>query len=366
MVAHRLPRLELSEQDEAELASWVRAGTTQARLVERARIVLACAQDRSLVEVAELVQVSLPTVKKWRHRFSQQGLDGMRDAPRPGRPPVHSGADIAAVVAKTLSEPPPNGDSHWSTRSMGKAVGMAPSKVQHIWKTYGLAPHRVETFKFSTDPDFVAKVEDVVGIYLNPPEQALVFCVDEKSQIQALDRTAPILPLMPGVPARQTHDYRRHGTSTLYAAYEVGDGGVLFKQTDRQRAREFIDFLKLIDRSTPNDVALHLVLDNSATHKTPDVAAWLAKHPRVTFHFTPTSSSWLNLVERWFAALTTKKLRRSTHRSVTALRRDITNWIVHWNQDPKPFRWVKDADEIFAAIDRYRTRITEHEEQATN
>lgn len=366
MVAARLARLELSDQEQAALNSIVRAGTSEARMVERARIVLRCSGDHSLVQVAELEGVSLPTVKKWRHRYAESGLEGLMDAPRSGRPAVYSCEDVQAVVYRTLWDKPADGAQRWSTRSMAREVGMAPSKVAHIWKTYRLAPHRIENFKFSTDPDFVAKVEDVVGLYLNPPEQALVLCLDEKSQIQALNRTQPALPMMAGVPARQTHDYVRHGTSTLFAAYDVASGSVLHKQSDRHRASEFLDFLKQIDRQIPPELDLHIVLDNYATHKTADVKEWLDKHPRFHFHFIPTSSSWLNLVERWFGDLTTRKLQGSTHTSVTALRKDITAWIITWNADPRPFAWIKTATEIFQRIDRYRDRVTTHNQQETN
>jgi transposase len=285
-------------------------------------------------------------------------LDGLSDEPRPGRPRTITDEQVEDVVVKTL-ETTPRGATHWSTRSMAKEVGLTQSAVQRIWKAFGLQPHRQETWKLSKDPLFIDKVKDVVALYLNPPERAVVLCVDEKSQIQALDRSAPILPMLPGTPERATHDYKRAGTSSLYAALDLTTGKVIGRLHARHRAIEFKRFLATLDREIPTDLDVHLVLDNSSTHKTPAIRRWLAAHPRFVLHFTPTSSSWLNLVERWFAELTTKKLRRGAHRSVSQLNSDIRAWIDTWNEDPRPFVWTKTADEILESIARYCQRINE-------
>jgi transposase len=295
-------------------------------------------------------------VRKWRSRFAEHRLDGLTDEPRPGRPRTVTDEQVEAVIVKTL-EGTPKDATHWSTRSMASEVGLTQSAVLRIWKAFGLQPHRQETWKLSKDPLFIDKVRDVVGLYLNPPERAVVLCVDEKSQIQALDRTAPILPMLPGVPERATHDYKRSGTSSLYAALDITTGKVIGALHSRHRAIEFKKFLQAIDREVPDELAVHLVLDNSSTHKTPAIKRWLAAHPRFVLHFTPTSSSWLNLVERWFGELTTKKLRRGAHRSVRALNADIRAWIDAWNEDPKPFVWTKTADQILESIARYCNRI---------
>ena len=262
------------------------------------------------------------------------------------------------MIVKTLEEQPANA-THWSTRSMAAATGMSQSAVSRIWRAFGLKPHQIESFKLSPDPQFIDKVRDIVGLYLNPPEAAVVLCVDEKSQIQALDRTAPILPLMPGVPARQTHDYVRNGTTNLYAALDVASGNVIAELTPRHRAEEFRRFLNLIDNIVPAHLDVHVVLDNSSTHKTPSIQRWLVRHPRFTLHFTPTYSSWLNLVERWFAELTTKWIKRSAHRSVRELVASIRTWITNWNDDPKPFVWHKTADEILDSLAAYCQRIND-------
>jgi len=280
------------------------------------------------------------------------------DEPRPGRPRTISDEKVEEVIVRTL-ETSPKDATHWSTRSMAREVGLTQSAVLRIWRAFGLQPHRVESWKLSRDPQFIEKVRDVVGLYLDPPERAVVLCVDEKSQIQALDRTAPILPMLPGVPERATHDYKRSGTSSLYAALDITSGKVIGSLHARHRAIEFKKFLQTIDREVPDHLDVHLVLDNSSTHKTPAIQKWLAAHPRFVVHFTPTSSSWLNLVERWFSELTTKKLRRGAHRSVRALNADIRAWIENWNDDPKPFVWTKTADQILDAIARYCGRINE-------
>jgi len=262
------------------------------------------------------------------------------------------------VIVKTLEQTPTDA-THWSTRSMAKATGMSQSAISRIWRAFGLKPHLVDSFKLSPDPQFVDKVRDIVGLYLNPPEGALVLCVDEKSQIQALDRTQPVLPLRPGLPERRTHDYVRHGTTNLYAALDVTSGQVIADLTDRHRAQEFRSFLNLINRSVPDDLDVHVVVDNSSTHKTPEIKRWLLRHPRFTLHFTPTYSSWLNLVERWFAELTNKWLRRGTHRSTKELERAILDWTDSWNDDPRPFVWHKSADEILDTLATYCARISD-------
>jgi transposase len=285
-------------------------------------------------------------------------LDGLTDEPRPGRPRTISDEQVEEVIVKTL-ESTPKDATHWSTRSMAREVGLTQSAVLRIWQAFGLQPHRQETWKLSKDPLFIDKVRDVVALYLHPPERAVVLCVDEKSQIQALDQTAPILPMLPGVPERATHDYKRAGTSSLYAALDISTGKVIGRLHSRHRAIEFKKFLQTLDREVPVEFEVHLVLDNSSTHKTPAIQKWLLTHPRFVLHFTPTSSSWLNLVERWFAELTTKKLRRGTHRSVRQLNADIRNWIETWNEDPKPFVWTKTADQILESIARYCNRTNE-------
>jgi transposase len=291
-------------------------------------------------------------VSKWRSRFLARRLEGLTDEPRPGRPRLIGDEQVERVITTTL-EQTPGQDTHWSTRSMASATGMSQSAVSRIWRAFGLKPHLVETWKLSTDPQFIEKVRDIVGLYMAPPENALVLAVDEKSQMQAIDRTAPILPIMPTTPARMTHDYIRHGTTSLFAALDLSSGSVIAQHYRRHRQHEFLRFLKLIDAAVPKDLDLHLVLDNYATHKTPKIKEWLIRHPRFHMHFTPTSGSWLNLVERWFAELTNRKLRRSAHRSVIELETDVRKWINQWNTDPKPFVWTKTADEIFETLAAY-------------
>jgi transposase len=350
--------VELSEVEREQLEAWTCRRTSAQALALRARIVLAAAEGVNNTEIAAQLGVHRNVVAKWRQRFSEHRLDGLTDEPRPGQPRKITDAKVEEVIVKTL-ETTPKDATHWSTRSMAKEVGLNQSAVHRIWKAFGLQPHRQETWKLSKDPLFVAKVRDVVGLYLNPPERAVVLCVDEKSQIQALDRTAPILPMLPGTPQRATHDYKRSGTSSLYAALDIATGRVIGALRSRHRAIEFKKFLQTIDREVPADLNVHLVLDNSSTHKTPAIKSWLAAHPRFVLHFTPTSSSWLNLVERWFAELTTKKLRRGAHRSVRQLNSDIRAWIETWNDDPKPFVWTTTADQILDSIARYCTRINE-------
>jgi transposase len=285
-------------------------------------------------------------------------VDGLLDEPRPGQPRKITDAKVEEVIAKTLESAPRNA-THWSTRSMAAEVGLTQTAVSRIWRAFGLQPHRQEGWKLSKDPLFVEKVRDVVGLYLSPPERAVVLCVDEKSQIQALDRTAPILPMLPGTPERATHDYKRHGTSSLYAALDITTGKVIGRLHSRHRAIEFKQFLQTLDREVPAELDVHLVLDNASTHKTPVIKRWLAAHPRFVLHFTPTSSSWLNLVERWFSELTTKKLKRGAHRSTRQLNADIRAWIETWNGDPKPYVWTKTADQILDSIARYCTAIND-------
>jgi transposase len=348
----------LSDEERAELVSWARRRTSAQALAERSRIVLAAADGGNNSEVAERLQITRGTVAKWRRRFLAARLDGLVDEPRPGRPRTISDAKVEEVIVRTL-ETQPKDATHWSTRSMAAQVGLSQTAVSRIWRAFALQPHRVETWKLSKDPLFIDKVRDIVGLYLAPPERAVVLCVDEKSQIQALDRSAPVLPMLPGTPQRATHDYKRSGTSSLYAALDLTSGKVIGALHARHRAIEFKRFLQTIDRAVPDALAVHLVLDNASTHKTPQIQRWLASHPRFVLHFTPTSSSWLNLVERWFAELTTKKLRRGSHRSVRDLNTDIRHWIETWNEQPRPFVWTKTADQILDSISRYCTRIND-------
>jgi transposase len=327
-------------------------------LALRCRIVLACAEGTPNYLVAKRLGVNQATVRKWRTRFVNRRLEGLADEPRPGAPRTITDDDVERVIVKTLEETP--GDAtHWSTRSLAKATGMSQSAVSRIWRAFGLKPHLTESFKLSPDPQFIEKVRDVVGLYVNPPEGALVLCVDEKSQIQALDRTAPVLPLRPGTPERRTHDYVRNGTTNLYAALDVASGKVIADLTAQHRAVEFRKFLNLINRSVPAGLDVHVIVDNSSTHKTPEIHRWLLRHPRFTLHFTPTYSSWLNLVERWFAELTEKWLRRGTHRSTKELESAIRSWIDTWNEDPRPFVWHKTADEILETLSGYCERISD-------
>jgi transposase len=358
MPSPKLDPVVLSEEERSVLAGWAGRRKTAQALALRARIVLACAEGGSIARVAGDLGLSRGTVSKWRSRFLAGRLGGLSDEPRPGRPRTIADDQVEQVIVKTLEETPGQ-DTHWSTRSMAAATGMSQSAVSRIWRAFGLKPHAVGTWKLSTDPQFVDKVRDVVGLYLAPPENALVLAVDEKSQMQAIDRSAPILPVMPTTPARMTHDYVRHGTTSLFAALDLGSGSVIAHHYRRHRHQEFLRFLKLIDAAVPKDLDLHLVLDNYATHKTPAVKNWLLRHPRFHLHFTPTSSSWLNLVERWFAELTTRKLRRSAHRSVTELEADVRRWINEWNADPKPFVWTKTADEILETLAAYCQRISD-------
>ena len=348
----------LSGEERETLERWARRPKSAQALALRCRIVLAAAEGETNKEIAAGLGCSSSTVGKWRSRFAERRLDGLHDEPRTGKPRTISDYDVERVIVKTLEETPRDA-THWSTRSMAKATGMSQSAISRIWRAFGLKPHLSEHFKLSPDPQFIDKVRDVVGLYLNPPEAAVVLCVDEKSQIQALDRSAPLLPLLPGTPARMSHDYKRHGTTNLYAALDVASGNVIADLTARHRAEEFRRFLNLIDKTVPADLAVHVIVDNSSTHKAPTIQRWLLRHPRFSFHFTPTYTSWLNLVERWFAELTSKWLRRGTHRSVNELVASIRTWITNWNDDPKPFVWHKSADEILDSLAAYCRRISD-------
>ena len=348
----------LTDGERAQLEAWARRPRTAQFLAMRARIVLAAADGLGNTAIAAKLGIALSSARKWRSRFLALRLDGLVDEPRPPRPRTVTDEQVEAVITRTLESAPANA-THWSTRSLAAELGLSQSAVSRIWRAFGLQPHRQDSWKLSRDPLFIDKVRDVVGLYLDPPERAVVLCVDEKSQIQALDCTAPIFPMMPGVPARASHDYKRAGTSNLYAALDLATGKVIGALHARHRAIEFRKFLATIDREVPAGLDIHVVLDNSSTHKTPAIHRWLAAHPRFHLHFTPTSSSWLNLVERWFAELTTKNLRRGTHRTVRELNTDIRNWISTWNDNPRPYVWTKTADQILESIARYCTRIND-------
>jgi transposase len=352
------PVLVLESAEREQLARWARRPKTEQRLAVRSRIVLRCAEGADNDEVAAELGVHPKTVGKWRRRFLERRLDGLSDDPRPGVPRSVLDDKVEEIVRRTIEETPADA-THWSTRSMAARVGVSRSTVNRVWQAFGLKPHLTETFKISTDPLFVEKVRDVVGLYLDPPERALVLCVDEKSQIQALDRSQPILPVLPGTPARLSHDYTRHGTTSLFAALDVASGKVIGGLHARHRAVEFKRFLDQLDQDVPADLEVHLILDNYATHKTPTIKRWLLRHPRFVLHFVPKGASWLNLVERWFAEITSKLLRRGVHTSVAALEADIQTWLDHWNQNPRPFIWTKTADEIITNPARYCERISE-------
>jgi transposase len=348
--------LTLSDDEREQLGRWSRRAKSSQALALRSRIVLGCADGVDNKSVAARLGCAEATVGKWRRRFVASRLDGLVDEPRPGGPRSIGDEQIEQVVVATL-ERTPRDATHWSRASMAAETGLSRSTVGRIWRAFGLKPHLVDTFKLSTDPLFIEKVRDVVGLYLDPPERALVLCADEKSGIQALDRSAPVLPMMPGMPERRTHDYARSATTTLFAALDVASGTVIGSLHRRRRAIEFKKFLTKIDTEVPGDLNVHLICDNLSTHKTPSVAAWLDAHPRFHMHFTPTSSSWLNQVERWFGLLTDKRLRRGVHRSVQALEKDIRAWVKNWNENPHPFTWTKTADEILERLASYIQRI---------
>lgn len=352
--------LVLTDEERETLTRWSRRPKTSQSLALRSRIVLACGQGFTNAEVAEDLEITRPTVGKWRRRFLEQRLDGLVDEPRPGAPRTIQDAEVERVVTMTLESKPKHA-THWSTRGMAEATGLSQTAISRIWRTFHLQPHRTETFKLSTDPHFIDKVRDVVGLYMNPPEHAIVLSVDEKSQVQALDRSQPLLPLEPGRPERHTHDYARHGTTSLFAALNVATGKVIGECYQQHRHQEFIKFLERIDTSIPAKpgVAIHIVMDNSATHKTPRVRRWFERHPRFHVHFTPTSSSWLNQVERFFAEITEKRIRRGAFRSVSALKKAIRDYLDNHNENPKPFKWTADADRILARVAKVCKRIND-------
>jgi transposase len=352
--------LVLTSEEQAKLSMLARRPKTDQRTALRARIVLECAHGADNARVARRLRLTTQTVGKWRRRFVQRRLDGLGDAPRPGQPRKLTDAKIEAVVTRTL-ERRPQAATHWSTRTMAKASGLTQNAIVRIWQAFGLKPHLQENFKLSTDPFFVEKVRDIVGLYVNPPERtrAVVLCVDEKSQVQALDRTQPILPLRPGQAERRTHDYYRHGTTSLFAALDIATGKVIGHCQRRHRHQEFLRFLQLIEASVPADLQIHLVLDNYGTHKAPRVAAWFKRHPRYHLHFTPTSGSWLNQVERWFAKITEERLRRDAFKSVPALEAAISAYIQTNNSEPRPFVWTASADLVLARVERVCKRINQ-------
>lgn len=344
-----VPKLRLTAEERETLLGWTRRRKTSQALALRARIVLGCAEDQSNAAVAAALSVCNETVGKWRKRFAARRLDGLLDEPRPGAPRQISDAQVERVITLTLESTPSNA-THWSTRLMARRCGMSQSTVSRMWRAFALQPHRSETFKLSRDPLFVEKVRDIVGLYLNPPERAVVLCVDEKAQIQALDRTQPLLPMRPGQIERRTHDYARHGTTSLFAALEMASGKLIGECHRRHRAAEFRQFLDRIDTVMPAELEVHLILDNYGTHKTPLIQRWLLKRPRYHVHFTPTGASWINLVERWFATLTERQLRRGVHRSTRELEAALRKYVETYNQDPQPFVWTKTADEILKAV----------------
>ena len=347
--------LMLTADEQQRLDSLAHRSRSASQLARRARIILACAEGRATTSVAKRLHVSATTVCKWRTRFLRDRVDGLFDEPRPGAPRQIGDEQIEAVIVRTLEETP-RGATHWSLRDMAKASGVSRSTVNRIWRAFGLQPHRTETFKLSKDPLLIDKVRDIVGLYMNPPDHAVVLCVDEKAQIQALDRTQPLLPMRPGQVERRTHDYKRHGTTSLFAALDVKTSQVISQFHRRHRSAEFRQFLDAVDAQIPPDMDVHLIMDNYGTHKTPLIRNWLVKRPRFHVHFTPTYGSWLNLVERWFAALTTKQLRRGAHRSVAQLEAAIRDFIDAHHADPKPFVWTKTANEILASIARFAQR----------
>lgn len=351
-----IPVLSLTEEEVQQLTRWTRRRKSSQALALRSRIVLACAEGASNKDVAEDLGISTATVGKWRARFLEHRLDGLVDDPRPGRPATVTAEQVEDVVVTTLEQTPVNA-THWSRAKMAERTGLSKSTIGRIWRTFELKPHRAEGFKLSNDPQFVDKVYDIVGLYLNPPESAVVLSVDEKSQVQALARSQPAFPMMPGMPEKRTHDYARHGTTSLFAALNAADGTVIASTHRRHRATEFKKFLAKIDTEVPDHLEVHVICDNYGTHKHPTVNTWLSKHPRFHMHFTPTYSSWINQVERLFAEVTRDLLQRSDHRSVQALEKDLREWIKAWNENPTPFVWTKTAEQILESRGRLLKRI---------
>jgi len=351
-------RLELTNDEREELRRLARRRTAGSATVLRARIVLKCATGADNQDVAEQLAISQQTVGKWRQRFVHKRLDGLFDEPRVGRPRTVTDEDVERIIDATLHEKP-KGRTHWSSRTLAKALGVSPNSIRRAWKAFGLRPDRAETFSLSKDPQFVEKVRDIVGIYMSPPDNALVLCVDEKSQMQALDRTQPLLPMLPGHPERRTSTYARHGTTSLFAALDIATGRVIGKTYRRHRAKEFRKFLDAIDADVPEHLDVHLVMDNYATHKTESIQRWLIRRPRFHVHFTPTSSSWLNLVESFFSIVDRNVTRRGVHRSTRALEKDIRIFLEAHNEDPRPFIWTKTVDQILDSLKRYCTKAIE-------
>ena len=347
----------LSDEEREQLLRWLRRAKSSQALALRSRIVLGCGEGLANKTVAERAGCSANTVSKWRARFLESRLDGLVDEPRPGRPATITAERVEAVVVATLESTPKNA-THWSRAKMADRSGLSKSTIGRIWKAFELKPHRQNGFKISNDPQFVEKVYDVVGLYLNPPEAAVVYCVDEKSQVQALARSQPAFPMMPGRLEKRTHDYVRHGTTSLFAAFNTADGTVISSIHRRHRGIEFKKFLVKIDTEVPEELEVHLVCDNYSTHKSPTIKKWLEAHPRFHMHFTPTYSSWINQVERFFAYVTADLLQRSDHRSVQALEADIRKWVKGWNENPKPFIWTKSAEQILESLKRLLQRTT--------
>lgn len=350
--------LMLTEDERRTLEQWARRPKSAQRLALRSRIVLACAAGDTNRAAASRLRVSSNCVCKWRERFRVRRLEGLLDEPRPGTPRKATDDRIVEVITRSLEGPPAHA-TQWTTRSMATAMGLSKATISRIWQTFGLQSHRVDTFKLSADPQFVEKVRDIVGLYLNPPDHALVLCLDEKSQVQALDRTRPLLPMRPGIPAQQTHDYIRHGTTSLFAAFDVATGKVIGQCHRRHRHQEFLKFLNKLEADLPPDGDVHIIMDNYGTHKTPKVARWFARHPRYHVHFTPTSASWLNQVERFFSQITTERIRRGTFENVRALELAIEEYLAHHNERCKPFVWTASADAILDKIKRFCERTSE-------